>query len=230
MGDGTDRVAVVCVRDSRRYGLQVLLSRDAAAGCEDPTWFSEGDVETSDHSPEVLERCYGLTGVEACRLLGHGMTPAPALGCWVAAVRVLYAATRVLYAVEGRHRTRVPRVLRLRGRRSPHHAAPELASYLTGQNCFFDLTRLLVFSRWNGAGTGVKRFFLASLPDDIRVAGFVWLRPEGLLTRWRDQGLSLDFSTFISLRSLSDFSSCAAVLSEYDTSSLPRRRPSLPLP
>ena len=79
----------------------------------------------------------------------------------------------------------------------------------------FDLTRLLVFSRWSGIDAGVNRFFPARLPEDVRVAGFGWRRLERILTLWRDQGLSLDFSTFSSLRSLSDFSSCAVLLSEY---------------
>ena len=215
MPDGADRVALVCVRDSRRYGLQVLLRRDAAAATEDRRWFPEGDVEAGDYSPPVLERCYGLTGTVACRLLGHGMTPALALGSWVAAVRVLYAATRILYTVEGTCRTRIPRALRLCGCRSLDHGAPELAANLRRQDLFFDLSRLLVFSRWSGFDAGVNRFFLTRLPEDIGVAGFVWRRPERVLTLWRDQGLSLDFSTFSSLRSLSDFSSCAALLSEY---------------
>ena len=219
MRDCADRVALVCVRDSRRHGLQVLLRQDAAAAAEGRTWFPEGGVEAGDCSPSVLERCYGLTGLEACRLLGHGMTPAPALGCWVTGVRVLYAATRILYAVEDRHRTPVPRALCLRGCPSLDHAAPELAAYLGRQGLFLDLSRLRVFSRWKGiVPSTAKRLFLTRLPEDVRAAGFVWRRPERILTLWRDQGLSLDFSTFGSLRSLSDFSSCAALLSEYDRS------------
>ena len=209
-------MAPVCVRDSQRSGLQVLLRQDAAVAGEGRTWFPEADVEAGDYSPSVLERCYGLTGMEACRRLGHGMTPAPALGCWVAAVRVLYATTGILYAVDGGHRARVPRVLCLRGCRSLDHAAPELAAYLRRQDLCFDLSRLLVFSRWSGIGPGTaKRFFLARLPEDSRVAGFAWHRPEKVLTLWRDQSLSLDFSTFSSLRSLFDFSSSVALLSEY---------------
>ncbi len=216
MDDGAERVALVCVRDSRRSGLQVLLRRDGAAADEGRTWFPEADVEAGDCSPSVLERCYGLTGTEACRLLGHGMKPALALGCWVAAVRVLYATTGILYAVDGWHRALVPQVLCLRGCRSLDPAAPELAAYLRREDLCFDLSRLLVFSRWSGIGPGTaKRFFLARLPEDSRVAGFAWHRPERVLTLWRDQSLPLDFSTFSSLRSLSDFSSSVPLLSEY---------------
>lgn len=217
MDDGADRVALVCVRDSRRRGLQVLLREDAAgAGAEMGGWsFPAGSVVEQDHAVSVLERCRGVTEDQAQRWLGHDRSPARALGFWVAGVRLLLAATGVLPVVQGAR----PAATRLRiGSRDRGGLgdALDIAAFLARQELDCDLRRLRFFSRWLDPDTGAaKGFFLAHLPERVRGPGFIWHAPEAALLFWRDRGLRLDFQTFAGLRTLTDFSSCDHLLSEY---------------
>ncbi len=219
MDDGADRVALVCVRDSRRYGLQVLLRSEVAlAGAEGHLgWLPEGDVEADDYAPRVLERCHGLTGTQARGFLGHGMRPARAMGHWVAGMRVLLDVSGVLFVVRGTSREAVRRTLPLRGDPPSGRRARELAAYLKAQDLYVDLTRLLFFSTWTGTRPGtIKAFFLVRVSENIRADGFVWRRPERALLFWRKQGgSSLDFPAFATLRLLSDFSSFDSLFAEY---------------
>lgn len=211
-----DRAALVCVRDSRRFGLQALLRSGAvAAGAEEGGGFlPEGVVGDEDRSASVLERCRGLTGSEAQRRLGHGMSPAHALGFWAAGARVLLAATGVLLAVEGARRVPVRRPPP-RERRAPGDA-PGLGAFAAPGDLHWDLGRLLFFSRWLDPGSGAaKAFFLVHLPERVRAPGFAWQVPEKALLLWRDRRLPLDFETFACLRTLTDFPSCGSLLSEY---------------
>ena len=212
-----DRAALVCVRDSRRFGLQVLLRSGAVtAGAEKGSGFlPEGDVEDGDRSASVLERCHGLTGGEAQRRLGRGMGPAHALGFWAAGSRVLLAATGVLLAVEGDRRVPVLRRVPVRERRAVGGSAG-LAEFVARRNLQRDLSRLLLFSRWLDPVSGVTTgFFLVRVPERVRAPGFAWQVPEKALLLWRDRKLPLDFETFACLRTLTDFSSCDSLLSEY---------------
>lgn len=220
MDDGAGRVALLCVRDSRRFGLQVLLRAAVTAGdaASDHGWFPEGNVEPDDFSPRVLERCRGLTGTEASRLLGRAMKPARALGHWVAGMRVLIGTAGVFFTVESTPHTRVRQTSPAFGNQAPDPGALELAADLATQDLHLDLARLLFFSSWAGVRAGTwKRFFLVRAPEGVRVAGFVWRRPDRALLLWRKQDLPLDFATFSSLRTLSDFSSCEALVSEYSS-------------
>ena len=215
-GVSGDRAALVCVRDSRRFGLQALLRSDAvAAGAEEGGGFlPEGMVGDEDRSASVLERCRGMTGSEAQRRLGHGMSPAHALGFWAAGARVLLAATGVLLAVEGARRVPVRRPPP-RERRAPGDA-PGLGAFAAPGDLHWDLGRLLFFSRWLDPGSGAaKAFFLVHLPERVRAPGFAWQVPEKALLLWRDRKLPLDFETFACLRTLTDFPSCGSLLSEY---------------
>ncbi len=212
-----DRAALVCVRDSRRFGIQALLRSDAvAADAEEGGGFlPEGRVEEEDRSASVLERCRGLTGGEAQRRLGRGMAPARALGFWAAGARVLLAATGVLLAVEGAERVPVSRTVPVRERRAIGDAAG-LAGFVARRDLQRDLSRLLLFCRWLDPVSGVTTvFFLVRVPERVRAPGFAWQVPEDALLLWRDRRLPLDFETFACLRTLTDFSSCDSLLSEY---------------
>lgn len=209
-----DRAALVCVRDSRRFGLQALLRSDADAE-EGGGFLPEGCVEEGDRSASVLERCRGLTGGEAQRRLGRGMAPARALGFWAAGARVLLAATGVHLAVEGAELVPVSRTAPVRERRAIGDAAG-LAGFVARRDLQRDLSRLLLFSRWLDPVAGVTTvFFLVRVPERVRAPGFAWQVPEDALLLWRDRRLPLDFETFACLRTLTDFSSCDSLISEY---------------
>lgn len=218
MDDGADRVALVCARDNRRLGLQVLLREDAAGddGSATRLSFPVGRVEEGDHAVSSLDRCCGMTGDHARRALGHGVSSAKALGYWVAGARLLLTTTRLLFAVKGAQGAPVPQTLSYRERPLPGRDAKALASHLARHDLYCDLDRLCFFSRWTDphARTAVG-FFLVRIPDDLRVAAHVWRAPDKVLIGWRKQEFHLDFPTFSSLRMLADFSSCDALFSEY---------------
>ena len=218
MVDRGDRVVLVAVRDSRRLGLQVLSrSAAAAAGAGRGGLSLPGDrVDSGDHAAPTLKRCHDLTGAKARRMLGHEMSPAYAMGCWVAAARVLLATTGLLFAVEGEHRTPVQRRVPPRERQALSKRGLDFADFLVREQLHCDLGRLFFFTQWVDHGSGyATRFFLVNVPADLRRAGAVWHAPDKALLLWRDGGLPLDFQTFACLRILTDFSSCDSLLSEY---------------
>ena len=216
VANGADRVALVCVRDSRRYRLQVLLATDAGGGRRTAgTWLPEGRVERQDRAAVVRERCHGLTGDEARYRLGHELSPARALGVWAAGVRVLLASTGVLPAVSGARHVPVRRIVRAQERRGLNDALA-LAAHATRLELRYDIGALRFFSKWvDPDGGTLKGFFLVHLPERVRLMGFRWQEPERALLRWHERGLFLDFQTFACLRTLTDFSSCDSLLSEY---------------
>lgn len=215
----SDRVGLVAVRESRRFGFQVLLSRSSAAAVRAGSSylsFAAGRNDSGDHAPATLRRCHGLAAATARRLLGSEMTPAHAMGCWVAAARVLLSATGLLFAVEGASRTPVQRRMPPRERKALSGRGAEFAEFLTRQQLHCDLGRLSFFTQWVAPDSDeTTRFFLVKVPDDLRGAGFVWHAPDKALLLWRDGTLTLDFATFACLRILTDFSSCDSLLSEY---------------
>ncbi len=218
MDDGADRVALVCVRDSRRFGLQVLSRSTAAAAApgSGELSFPRDRIDSGDRAARTLRRCYDLTGAKARRLLGHEMKPAQAMGCWVAAARVLLAATGLLFAVKGERRIPVQRRVPARERQVLTGSGQDLADFLIREQLYCDLGRLFFFTQWVDPGSShVTRFFLVKVPDDLRSPGAVWHVPEKALLLWRDGDLLLDFETFACLRTLTDFSSCDSLLSEY---------------
>ncbi len=216
MNDGADRVALVCVRDSRRYGLQVLLGTDSRGGGRRAgVWLPEDRVERQDRAAVVRERCHGLTGGDARYRLGHDLSPARALGLWAAGIRVLLVSTGVLPAVPGAGHAPVRRIVRARERRGLNDALA-LAGHAVRRDLRYDLGALRFFSNWLDSDRAtVTGFFLVHLPERVRLTGFQWQEPEPTLLGWHDRGLSLDFQTFACLRTLTDFSSCDSLLSEY---------------
>ena len=216
-----DRVGLVAVRDSRRFGLQVLLSRSSAAAARaggGNLSFPEGGIDSGDYAQATLRRCHDLDAARVRRLLGSEMTPAYAMGCWVAAARVLLAATGLLFAVEGKGRQRAPVQRRVppRARHALSASGVDFADFLVREKLLCDLGRLFFFTQWVAPGSGdATRFFLVKVPDDLRGPGSVWHAPDKALLLWRDGALTLDFATFACLRILTDFSSCDSLLSEY---------------
>ena len=219
MDERGDRVGLIAVRDSRRFGLQVLLSQSSSAavraGSENLS-FPAGRIDAGDRAQATLRRCHDLAAAKARRLLGSGMTPAYAMGCWVAAARVLLAATGLLFAVKGEHRSPLQRRVPPRERCVFSGSGVDFANFLIREQLHCDLGRLFFFTQWiTPASGGATRFFLVKVPDDLRGAGSVWHAPDKALLLWRDGALTLDFATFACLRILTDFSSCDSLLSEY---------------
>ena len=224
MTDHGDRVVLVAVRDSRRFGLQVL-SRSvaaAAAGGYGNLSFPAGHIGSGDYAAPSLKRCHDLTGARARRLLGYQTSPAYAMGCWVVASRVLLATTGLLFAVKGEQRIPVQVRVPPRERQALSESGVAFANFLIREQLWCDLGRLFFFTQWVEPGSrDATRFFLVKVPADLRCTGVVWHAPDEALLFWRDGDLPLDFETFACLRILTDFSSCDSVLSEYQA---PRTR------
>ena len=218
MVDRGDRGALVAVRDSRRFGLQVLSTSTAPAaaiGSGDLS-FPRDRIDSGDHAAATLRRCHGLTGAKARRLLGHELTSTYAMGRWVAAARVLLAATGLLFAVKGEQRTPVQRRVPPRERQAVSGSGLDFANFLAREQLHCDLGRLYFFTQWVDPGSGdATRFFLVNIPGGLRSPGAVWHVPDKALLLWREGDLPLDFETFACLRILVDFSSCDSLLSEY---------------
>ena len=89
---------VVLVRPDANGGFDVLLTqrppqmRFMGGFYVFPGW----TVLDSDYSPKVLERCRGLPGDQARRMLGNCHAADVALGHWVAVVRELYEEVGIL--------------------------------------------------------------------------------------------------------------------------------------
>lgn len=217
-GDG---VGLVAVRDSRRLGLQVLLSPESATAVRAGTGTASFPVkrtDSGDRAPATLRQCHGLDAAKARRLLGSGMSPAHATACWVAAARVLLAATGLLFAVEGEGRSPVRRNVPPRERHPVSATGVDFADFLNREQLRCDLGRLSFFTQWVEPDSGdATRYFLVKVPGDLRGAGSVWHAPDKALLLWHDGALTLDFATFACLRILTDFSSCDSLLSEYQT-------------
>ncbi len=89
---------VVLLRPDESGGFAVLLTR------RPPQMrflggyyvFPGGTVHEQDHSPNVLERCTGLSGEEAQKILGNRHETKLALGHWVAGIREMFEEVGVL--------------------------------------------------------------------------------------------------------------------------------------
>lgn len=89
---------VVMARPDGNGGFEILLTR------RPPQMrfmggfyvFPGGTVLDSDYSLQVLERCRGLSGEQARKILGNRHSPEVALGHWVAVVRELYEEVGIL--------------------------------------------------------------------------------------------------------------------------------------
>ena len=63
--------------------------------------FPGGTVHKEDYSARILERCRGLSGNEAQKILGNRHDPQVAIGHWIAAVRELFEEVGVLLCESG---------------------------------------------------------------------------------------------------------------------------------
>jgi 8-oxo-dGTP pyrophosphatase MutT (NUDIX family) len=63
--------------------------------------FPGGTVHKEDYSAKILERCRGLSGNEAQKILGNWHDPQVAVGHWIAAIRELFEEVGVLLCESG---------------------------------------------------------------------------------------------------------------------------------
>ncbi|HEY6367920.1 MAG TPA: hypothetical protein VI585_24335 [Candidatus Binatia bacterium] len=94
---------VILLRPDEKSSFEILLTR------RPPEMkflggfyvFPGGTVHKEDYSARILERCRGLSGADAQKILGDRHDPQVAVGHWVAAIRELFEEVGVLLCESG---------------------------------------------------------------------------------------------------------------------------------
>jgi len=196
---------IVVARPDANGGFEILLTRRPP---QMPFMggfyvFPGGTVTDSDCAPHVLERCRGISGEQARKILGNDHPPEIALGHWVAVVRELYEEVGILLchgesggAIDARVGKTQSRLEAKR--RAIVRGELRFGDLLTSEGLHCDLSRLIyVFHRVTPEFYPMRfdtRFFLASLPphqtalpSSEEVTESLWIPPQEALARgYRD--------------------------------------------
>jgi len=223
---------VILLRRAQPKGFEVFLIRrpESMPFLGGMYCYPGGSVAEEDFSARMIDRCFGLTPVQARKIIGAQFTPQAAMGLWVAAARELFEEVGVLLAVE---ESGFPLVL------DPARAGAlaQRQAALLNRSCSFlslleseklrcDLGSLAHFSHWQTPAQAATcfdtRFFLAALPGDQtpfftsnEVAHSLWLTPDRALKLFDRGELPMIFSTFTALRTLADYEALESVLKEF---------------
>ncbi len=165
--------------------------------------FPGGTVLDSDYSPRVLERCRGLSGDQAQKILGNRHAADVAVGHWVAVVRELYEEVGILLCDAESGGPIDFRVEKTKSRlefRRQAIVGGELSfgEFLESEGLLCDLSRMIYFfHRVTPDFYPMRfdtRFYLATLPlhqvalpRSEEVTESLWISPEAALSRgYRD--------------------------------------------
>ena len=190
---------VVLVRPDESGAFEVLLTRRP----EEMRFlggfyvFPGGTVDAADYSPMVLQRCRGLSGEQACKILVSHHEPFEALSHWVAVVRELFEEVGVLLCVdaEGREIQLGDLAVKQRIERARQAIVREqldFGAFLESENIFCDLARVVYFDhRVTPAIYSMRfdtRFYMAALPINQtpltrseEVTHSLWIRAQDAL-------------------------------------------------
>jgi 8-oxo-dGTP pyrophosphatase MutT (NUDIX family) len=224
---------VILVRPNQDGKFEVLMTQR-------PHWmevlggfyvFPGGILEQEDWSPEMLERCRGLTPAEAQGILGRGMEPELSLGHWITAIRELFEEAGVLLGVteSGAAPDMKDEELKQKlsgGRGELVQGTVSLHAVLRAQGLYCDASRLIYLTqRTTPEGNPMRfdtRFYLAALPQNQsamaqseEVAHSVWVTPAKALEGARKEEMPVIRPTRIVLESLTDFNSWQSLTKTY---------------
>jgi 8-oxo-dGTP pyrophosphatase MutT (NUDIX family) len=192
---------VVLVRPHEKRGFEILLTRrpQEMRFLGGFYVFPGGTVHRDDYSPPALERCRGLTEVEAQRILGNSHAPGEALGHWVAVIRELFEEVGILLCIdesgEDLQLSAAERKRRLEDRRKAIvRRELDFGSFLVSENLFCDLSRVVYFDHWVTPDIYSMRFdtrfYMAILPVNQKplarseeVTHSLWITPAEALAR-----------------------------------------------
>jgi len=228
-----DRSAsVILLRPAQSQGFEVFLAHrpDKQPFLGGRSCFPGGSIQKSDHTQRILHRCRGLSGEKARKILGAHLAPSEALGFWIAAIRMLFEETGVLFAVKENGEPATSdaglndRLLEIRAAR--RDGGLDFPSLMERESLFCDAAQLAYFSRWQtpaDISRGFEmRFFLAAIRDDqTPVASATeathgsWFAPDRALQLFSRGDLPMAFATFTSLRTLADFGSVKSLFNEF---------------
>jgi len=223
---------VILLRRTKSSGFEVFLTRrpEGMAFLGGMYCFPGGTVRKEDYSASMLRRCFGLTPVQAQKIIGAHFSPKEAMGFWIACIRELFEEVGILLAVAESKDQSSLESIRQNGLAEQHAALvrkeESFHSILESKNLLCNASSLLYFSHWQTPSKQSirfdTRFFLAILPDgqlplesSSEVVDSLWLTPDRALQLLADNKLPMIFPTFSSLRTLADFDSLESLLREY---------------
>jgi 8-oxo-dGTP pyrophosphatase MutT (NUDIX family) len=161
--------------------------------------FPGGTVHQSDYSPKTLERCRGLSGTEARKILGNRHNDDVALGHWVAGVRELFEEVGILLCMtdSGEAVSLTDSVTKRRfeeNRQAVARGELDFGTFLESEGLCCDLTRAVYFfHRVTPEFYPMRfdtRFYIATLPShqtplpcSEEVTNSLWIKPERAMAR-----------------------------------------------
>jgi 8-oxo-dGTP pyrophosphatase MutT (NUDIX family) len=193
--------------------------------------FPGGAVHQDDYSAKVLERCRGLSGNDARKILASSHDPEQALGHWVAVARELFEEVGVLLCVtetgddiDGRDGQTNNRIELKRQAIVKNEL--DFGSFLELENLFCDLSRAIYFDHWVTPEIYSMRFdtrfYLAKLPQNQtpltrseEVTDSLWVAPQDALSRIHRRDFPLLPPTTTVLAELAEIESWDALRSKY---------------
>lgn len=191
---------VVLVRSAPDGRFEVLLTRrpEGMRFLGGFYVFPGGTVHAADHAESMLERCRGLCGEEAQRLLGGHPEPREALGHWVAVVRELFEEVGILLCTDEQgapffNPSNAPDRFET-ARRAVVQRKLDFGDFVRAENLFCDLSRIVYFDHWvTPAIYSMRfdtRFYIAALPahqtalsQSEEVTHSLWITPDAALDR-----------------------------------------------
>jgi len=228
---------VVLVRPAAGGGFEILLTRRPREMRFLGGFyvFPGGTVHAGDYLPQTLERCRGLSGDDARKILGNRHEPDVALGHWVAVFRELFEEVGVLLCttksgqnIDLREETTKKRIELTR--RALVKNEVDFVSLLGSEDLYCDLSRAIYFDHWITPEIYSMRFdtrfYLAPLPPNQtplrcseEVTDSVWIKPDLALARTYDHDFPLIPPTTTVLQNLARLASWERLCARFN---LPR--------
>jgi len=223
---------IIVLRPDVRGGIELLMTRCPLDDFSVENYaFPLSPVKKEDTLERMLNRCWGLTPLEARNTLGSELTPQLSLGHWVAGIRGLFEQMGVLLCTtEG---GMPPKKVKgsftdnlIKKRQSLVKGCMDFRTLLESEGLFCDTKYLSYFSHWltpNHAHPNYDaRFYVATLPTDQKPimrsrkhSTGLWITPERGMDLFQQGSLPMAFPTFASVRSLADYDSWDSLASEY---------------
>ena len=225
---------VVLVRADENGGFDILLTRRPAEMRFLGGYyvFPGGTVHRDDYTPEILARCYGLSGEEAKTLLNSRHEPGEALGHWVAVFRELFEEVGVLLCVNDKGQPVAPGADAAEGRielarRKIVGRNLSFGDFLRSENLFCDLSRATYFDHWVTPEIYSMRFdtrfYIARLPEHQKplprseeVTHSLWVKAEEALARMDHRDFPILPPTTTVLQRLARLSTWERLRGEFD--------------
>ena len=223
---------IILLRPDVNGGIELLMTRCPPGEFSVENYaFPLRPLKKEDTLEGMLNRCWGLTPLEARNTLGSELTPQLSLGHWVAAIRGLFEQMGILLCTTegGRPPERVKGSFKdnlIKKRRSLIEGCMDFRTLLESEGLLCDTRCLSYFTHWltpeNAYPNYDARYYVASLPtDQIAImrsrnhSTGLWITPERGMDLFQQGSLPMAFPTFASVRSLADFDSWERLASEY---------------